>query len=374
MTERSSAPETTTPADSTSDHDGWTPVYGRWRHGGWYVVNVRYPSGATGCVSCNFPDGKWRIVCDPRPFEEAPTFRTRDEAARAERALVASQLAALRDETQADEDRPQIAPPATPKPVTSASATGDPLGGVTPAAAGTLVAADGLPIAVGDVVHEYTGGRTGPEPAGLRMGTHRVVGVDPAAGVLFTDRYADAGQPQAVTFPQHVRHAEPGAECERVFPAALPAPEPTHGGCDVPPSPVPDADARLAALLATNGEELRGCMRDGYTDDDVNAILGQLADTVGLNLVCVWDYVDTWGPGGNSDFFILAPNGQLHELIGELWRWLNDDPEDPQAPTHPGTPGTWVGPPDDRPDDACAWNDGRHNFAVENRDGGGDHD
>ncbi len=323
MTERSSAPETTTPADSTSDHDGWTPVYGRWRHGGWYVVNVRYPSGATGCVSCNFPDGKWRIVCDPRPFEEAPTFRTRDEAARAERALVASQLAALRDETQADEDRPQIAPPATPKPVTSASATGDPLGGVTPAAAGTLVAADGLPIAVGDVVHEYTGGRTGPEPAGLRMGTHRVVGVDPAAGVLFTDRYADA---------------------------------------------------RLAALLATNGEELRGCMRDGYTDDDVNAILGQLADTVGLNLVCVWDYVDTWGPGGNSDFFILAPNGQLHELIGELWRWLNDDPEDPQAPTHPGTPGTWVGPPDDRPDDACAWNDGRHNFAVENRDGGGDHD
>jgi hypothetical protein len=58
--------------------------YERWRHGGWYVVNVRYPSGAVGCVSRNYPDRKWRIACDPRPFEERPTFHTRDEAARAE--------------------------------------------------------------------------------------------------------------------------------------------------------------------------------------------------------------------------------------------------------------------------------------------------
>jgi hypothetical protein len=58
--------------------------YSRWRHGGWYVHNVRYPSGAVGCVSRNFPDGKWRIVCDPRPFDERPTFKTRDDAARAE--------------------------------------------------------------------------------------------------------------------------------------------------------------------------------------------------------------------------------------------------------------------------------------------------
>lgn len=64
--------------------------YSRWRHGGWYVHNVRYPSGAVGCVSRNYSDKKWRIACDPRPFEEQPTFRSRDEAAYAEFLLIKS--------------------------------------------------------------------------------------------------------------------------------------------------------------------------------------------------------------------------------------------------------------------------------------------
>ncbi len=64
--------------------------YSPWRHGGWYVAEVRYPSGATGCVSNNYEDGKWRIVCDERPFEERPTFKTRDAAAQAEFDLVAA--------------------------------------------------------------------------------------------------------------------------------------------------------------------------------------------------------------------------------------------------------------------------------------------
>jgi hypothetical protein len=62
--------------------------YSLWRHGGWYVNNVRYPSGAVGCVSRNYDDRKWRIVCDPRPFEQRPTFKTREEAAKAEWLLV----------------------------------------------------------------------------------------------------------------------------------------------------------------------------------------------------------------------------------------------------------------------------------------------
>lgn len=62
-------------------------LYSRWRHGGWYT-NVRYPSGACGCVSRNYDDGKWRIACDPRPFKEAPTFKSRDAAALAEWKLV----------------------------------------------------------------------------------------------------------------------------------------------------------------------------------------------------------------------------------------------------------------------------------------------
>lgn len=64
--------------------------YSKWRHGGWYVHNVRYPSGACGCVSNNYDDGKWRIACDPREFETAPTFKTRHAAAMAEYELVAA--------------------------------------------------------------------------------------------------------------------------------------------------------------------------------------------------------------------------------------------------------------------------------------------
>lgn len=68
--------------------------YLRWRHGGWSVSNVRYPNGASGCVSNNYHDRKWRIACDPRPFERQPTFRNRDEAALAEWHLIQREMAA----------------------------------------------------------------------------------------------------------------------------------------------------------------------------------------------------------------------------------------------------------------------------------------
>lgn len=61
------------------------------RNGGWYVNGVRYPDGACACVSGNHPDRQWRIVCNrQRGSLNAPgdkTYRTRDEAARAEQAL-----------------------------------------------------------------------------------------------------------------------------------------------------------------------------------------------------------------------------------------------------------------------------------------------
>ncbi|UEC01659.1 hypothetical protein [Burkholderia vietnamiensis] len=65
--------------------------YTKWRHGGWYVSGVRYLSGGCGCVSNNYPDKKWRIVCDNRrqALNEPGdvTFRSREEAARAEQVL-----------------------------------------------------------------------------------------------------------------------------------------------------------------------------------------------------------------------------------------------------------------------------------------------
>jgi hypothetical protein len=59
-------------------------TYERWRHGGWYVAEVTWPNGGCGCVTRNFPDRKWRIACDNRPFDQQPTFRTRDDGARGE--------------------------------------------------------------------------------------------------------------------------------------------------------------------------------------------------------------------------------------------------------------------------------------------------
>ncbi len=77
--------------------DHWQPDYSKWRHGGWYVHNTRYPGGGCGCVSRNYADKKWRIVCDPRPDGHEHTYKNRDAAARAERALVSGQHAAARN-------------------------------------------------------------------------------------------------------------------------------------------------------------------------------------------------------------------------------------------------------------------------------------
>jgi len=73
--------------------DNWNPTFSKWRHGGWYITNLRYPNGGMGCVSNNYDDKKWRIVCDPRKFEDQPTYKTRNAAARAERALIEKEKA-----------------------------------------------------------------------------------------------------------------------------------------------------------------------------------------------------------------------------------------------------------------------------------------
>lgn len=105
-------PALTVPSPITPPAGSYT--YESWRHGGWYVHTVRYFSGAVGCVSRNYPDRKWRIVCDPR--EEAPTFRTRDEAAAAEYELARAEwvriqagLEALVADPAADEHEAYLA-------------------------------------------------------------------------------------------------------------------------------------------------------------------------------------------------------------------------------------------------------------------------
>ena len=68
----------------------WKPTYSRWRHGGYYVDNLYYPSGAVGCiVSARYThDGLFHLACDPRPVDQRVGYRTREEAAYAEREMV----------------------------------------------------------------------------------------------------------------------------------------------------------------------------------------------------------------------------------------------------------------------------------------------
>ncbi len=109
--------------------------------------------------------------------------------------------------------------------------------------------------------------------------------------------------------------------------------------------------------------DLRGSMADGYCPEDVNRILGQIGDASGMQLVCVWDIYDSCGPGGNSQFYVEEADGQLRELAGDLWRWLNDDPSDPGAPASPGSPSSWPGEPADFTTADLDYDDGFCNYA-----------
>ncbi|WP_280424786.1 hypothetical protein [Nocardia carnea] len=118
----------------------------------------------------------------------------------------------------------------------------------------------------------------------------------------------------------------------------------------------------------TAPDELRGCMDDGYTPEQVNSVLGQLSEMTGLRLVCIWDYYDEDGYGGNSGFYIEALDGHsLFDLVGDLWAWLNKNIDDPDAPTTPGDPRSWIGDEVSGVDPTDLGGDGFHNYANQHR-------
>lgn len=68
----------------------------------------------------------------------------------------------------------------------------------------------GVPVHVGDLADLYTG----PNPAGRYIGTFKVMRIDAARGLIFTDRYADQGRPETPTLTRmlHRRDAPPQTE------------------------------------------------------------------------------------------------------------------------------------------------------------------
>ncbi|WP_431921405.1 hypothetical protein [Nonomuraea jabiensis] len=123
----------------------------------------------------------------------------------------------------------------------------------------------------------------------------------------------------------------------------------------------------------TNAQVLAGIskwkasMVGGYDDDAVNTVLGSISEVSGLHLMCVWDYYDEYGPGGDSDFYVESDDGSLHYLAGDLYEWLSVPPDSEDAPEGPGDPTTWVGGPADIGPDDIALQDDQHNYALQDR-------
>ncbi|MCX4784058.1 MULTISPECIES: hypothetical protein [unclassified Streptomyces] len=102
--------------------------------------------------------------------------------------------------------------------------------------------------------------------------------------------------------------------------------------------------------------DLRGRFEDGYTAEDVRAVFGRISDAGGPYLVCLWDYADEFGFGGNSEFFAEDDAGNFFEVTPDIHRWLSGEQE------VPGAVSTWVCSPVTKPF-TFAVSDDFHNYA-----------
>ncbi|WP_331718692.1 hypothetical protein [Streptomyces sp. NBC_00212] len=93
-----------------------------------------------------------------------------------------------------------------------------------------------------------------------------------------------------------------------------------------------DLDQELLAEMA----DLRGRFEDGYTPEDIRTIFYRIYDTAGIYLVCVWDYADEYGFGGNSQFYAEDQDGVFFEVQPGIHRWLSGQQDTP------GELCTWV--------------------------------
>ncbi|GAA2967885.1 hypothetical protein [Kitasatospora cinereorecta] len=108
--------------------------------------------------------------------------------------------------------------------------------------------------------------------------------------------------------------------------------------------------------------ELHGTFERGYSADDVRSVFGRIADEGGPYLVCVWEYADEYGFGGNSEFYAEGEDGDLFEVQPDIHRWLSGQQETP------GPLDTWVCAPVTEPTEFPV-SDDFHNYARADRTG-----
>ncbi|MFF2088538.1 hypothetical protein ACFVVM_32545 [Nocardia sp. NPDC058176] len=112
-------------------------------------------------------------------------------------------------------------------------------------------------------------------------------------------------------------------------------------------------------------DRLRASMHQGYTPEQVNDTFGLISDRFGVRVVCVWDYIDDTGFGGDSDLYIEVRTEAGINLAAcdeQLLAWLTLPTTDPDAPTNPGDPARWQLAPTIMPTTGLT-RDGLHNYA-----------
>jgi hypothetical protein len=78
---------------------------------------------------------------------------------------------------------------------------------------------------------------------------------------------------------------------------------------------------RGSASVPVDLERLRAVFADGWGPDDIDRVLPLLEAALGVELRCLWEYVDESGFGGHSTLVVLSARGPC-EIGGELWRLL----------------------------------------------------
>lgn len=96
----------------------------------------------------------------------------------------------------------------------------------------------------------------------------------------------------------------------------------------VEPLPQPHVDTTTHDWLA---DSCAGTFVEGYTEEDVDDFAANLNGT--MEVRCVWDRIDEWGFGGDSEMVGRVGDGPWRPMSSEFWTYLTEAEEgDPVPP------------------------------------------
>lgn len=87
-----------------------------------------------------------------------------------------------------------------------------------------------------------------------------------------------------------------------------------------------------AGVTRASVDKLRGAFHQGHTDSDINRVCSRISQWCGVEIGCVWDFEDEWGPGGNSCLHSIHEEDGgilLGPLPDGLWEFLYEGVGDP---------------------------------------------